>query len=416
MENGIIVVGGGASGMMAAGRAAQCGAPVLLLEKTGRLGNKLRITGKGRCNVTNQAELREFITHFGPQGRFLYRAFSRFFHEDLRAFLQQRGVPTVIERGGRIFPYSNEAEDVVRALTAYLTEGRVEIRYRAPVRRLLIEEGRVAGVELEDGSALPARAVILATGGLSYPLTGSNGDGYRLAGEAGHRLIPQRPALVPLVTKEPWVASLQGVALRNVRASLLVSEEVRAQQFGEMLFTHFGLSGPIILTLSKAAVAALGQGRVQISIDLKPALSDEQLDARLRRDLDEVGKKTFRNILKGLVPLRMRDLYVTLTGIPADKPGHQITAAERQRLMSSLRDLRLTVIGARPIEEAIITAGGVDLSEVEPRTMESRRVRGLYFCGEVLDLDADTGGYNLQAAFSTGYLAGECAAEPGASA
>jgi len=402
--------------MMAAGRAAQCGAAVLLLEKTGRLGNKLRITGKGRCNVTNQAELREFITHFGPQGRFLYRAFSRFFHEDLRAFLQQRGVPTVIERGGRVFPYSNEAEDVVRALTAYLTEGRVEIRYRAPARRLLIEEGRVAGVELEDGSALPARAVILATGGLSYPLTGSSGDGYRMAEEVGHRLVPQRPALVPLVTKEPWVASLQGLALRNVRASLLVSEEVRAQQFGEMLFTHFGLSGPIILTLSKAAVTALGQGRVQISIDLKPALTDEQLDARLRRDLDEVGKKTFRNILKGLVPLRMRDLYVTLIGIPADKPGHQITAAERQRLMSGLRDLRLTVIGARPIEEAIITAGGVDLSEVEPRTMESRRVRGLYFCGEVLDLDADTGGYNLQAAFSTGYLAGECAAEPGASA
>lgn len=396
--------------MMAAGRAAACGAPVTLLEKMERLGKKLRITGKGRCNLTNESELADFVAHFGPNGPFLYRAFSRFFHQDLRQFLAARGVPTVVERGGRVFPASNDAGQVVRALQRYLAENQVTIRYRSPVTRLLCEEGRMAGVETADGTTYRSRAVVLATGGASYPLTGSTGDGYRLAEALGHRIVPLRPALVPLVTQETWVRELQGLSLRNVRATLYLDGRALAQEFGEMLFTHFGLSGPIILTLSKRAVEALGTGCVQIGIDFKPALSDEQLDERLRRDLDELGQRHFRNILAGLIPLRMRDLFVALSGIPADKPGHQISAAERRRLFALLRDLRLTIVAARPLSEAIVTAGGVDVREIDPYTMTSRRVEGLFFCGEVIDVDADTGGYNLQAAFSTGYLAGESAA------
>lgn len=396
--------------MMAAGRAAACGAAVVLLEKMPRLGNKLRITGKGRCNLTNARPLDEFVTHFGPNGRFLYRAFSRFFHDELREFFAARGVPTVVERGQRVFPASNDARHVVTALRRYLTEGGVAVRTRSPVARLLAKDGRMAGVELAGGEVLSSEAVILATGGASYPSTGSTGDGYRMAEALGHRLVPLRPALVPLVVQEPWVTGLQGLSLRNVRASLYLDGRLLAHEFGEMLFTHFGLSGPIILTLSKHAVAALGQGVVQVGLDFKPALDDEQLDSRLRHDLERYGRRAFRNILKELIPLRLRDVFVALSGIPADKPGHQITSAERGRLFGLLRDLRLTVVAARPLSEAIITAGGVDTHEVDPYTMESRLVRGLYFCGEVLDIDADTGGYNLQAAFSTGYLAGESAA------
>ena len=410
MGDEIAVIGGGASGMMAAGRAAECGAPVTLLEKTGRLGNKLRITGKGRCNLTNQADIKSFVARFGPNGRFLYSAFSRFFHQDLRAFFDARGVPTVVERGQRVFPYSNKAAHVVNALIAYVAEGGVNVRYHAPVRGLLATGNRIAGVQLE-GSGESYPIVILATGGATYPLTGSTGDGYGMAEALGHTITPIRPALVPLVTREEWVRDLQGLALYNVRATLLVNGQAQAQEFGEMLFTHLGVSGPIILTLSKQAVLGLEEGRVEISIDLKPALSDEQLDLRLRRDLEQYGKRAFHNILKELVPLRMRELFLAKTGIAPHKPGHQVNAQERARLFQTLRDLRLTVVSAAPMEEAIITAGGVNVDEVDPRTMASKLVHGLYFCGEVLDLDADTGGYNLQEAFSTGYLAGQSAAE-----
>mgnify|MGYP005839339689 CR=1 FL=1 len=396
--------------MMAAGRAAACGAPVLLLEKKDRLGLKLRITGKGRCNLTNATDMDDFVSHFGPTGRFLYRAFSRFFSAELRAFFAARGVPTVVERGQRVFPASNEARHIVDALCQYLGEHGVSIQYNTPVTQLLTKDQRIIGVQTGAGRTLHAPCVILATGGASYPLTGSTGDGYRLAAEVGHRIVPIRPALVPLETEELWAAALQGLSLRNVQVSLLLDGRPLAREFGEMLFTHFGVSGPLILTLSKRAVAALERGRVELSIDLKPALNDEQLDQRLRRELERSGRRSFRNILKTLLPLRLRDPFIALTGIPADKPGHQITGEERQRIHRQLRDMRLTVKAPRPLSEAIVTAGGVDINEIEPRTMESKLIQGLYFCGEVIDIDADTGGYNLQAAFSTGFLAGESAA------
>lgn len=412
----IIVVGGGASGMMAAGRAAELGADVLLLEKMPRLGTKLRITGKGRCNLTNVANLQEFIRHFGPNGRFLYNAFSRFFVDDLRAFFERMGVPTVVERGGRVFPQSSQAADVAEALRRYCQGAGARVRYKTSVDRLLVEGGRVVGVGA-GWDEFRARAVIIATGGASYPGTGSTGDGYRLAASVGHTVTPIRPALVPLETAEPWVPRMMGVSLRNVRATLYVDGKPVASEFGEMLFTHFGLSGPIILTLSRhpsLAARPTPQTRLEVGVDLKPALSDAMLDARLRRDLDAYGKRAFRSIVKGLVPAKMVDVLVELSGVPGDKPAHQISAQERARLFGLLRDLRMTVVGQRPLREAIVTAGGVALDEVDPRTLESRLVSGLYFCGEVLDLDADTGGYNLQAAFSTGWVAGESAAKSAA--
>ena len=395
--------------MMAAGRAAECGADVLLLEKTPRLGNKLRLTGKGRCNLTNEAELSQFITHFGETGRFLYGALSRFFVQDLRGFLDQRGVPTVVERGGRVFPASNDARQVAAALEGYLVVNGVQICRRCPVEHLLAEGGRVLGVDVRSG-AIRSAAVILATGGASYPRTGSSGDGYRLAAEVGHHIVPIRPALVPLATKEQWVCTLQGLSLRNVQVTLLLNEAEIGREFGEMLFTHFGVSGPIVLTLSKRAVDALAKGQVCMSINLKPALSSEELDQRLQRELDAHGRRQLRNTLAELLPDRMIDVFVTLLGISADKRGHQITAVERKRITALLQDLRVTITGSRPIAEAIITAGGINTTEIDPRTMESKLIKGLFFCGEVIDVDADTGGYNLQAAFSTGYLAGESAA------
>ena len=409
MAEPIIVVGGGASGMMAAGRAGELGAPVLLLEKTPKLGNKLRITGKGRCNLTNVAPWDEFIAHFGTNGRFLYGAFSRFFVDDLRAFFADRGVPTVVERGGRVFPVANDADMVADALVAYMREGDVALRRRTPVSALLVDDGRIVGVESE-GRVFRGQAVIVATGGASYPGTGSTGDGYALLAGVGHTIVPPHPALVPLEVAEPFISRLQGLSLRHVRATLLVDGRPLRSEFGEMLFTRTGLSGPIILTMSKQAGEAMGRGRVEVSIDLKPALTDDELDARLRRELDEHGRRSFQRILQGLLPRLLIPVFVELTGIAAEKRGHQITAAERRRLFDLLRDLRFTVTGTRPIAEAIVTAGGVNLDEIDPRTMASKVVSGLYCCGEVLDIDADTGGYNLQAAFSTGYLAGQSAA------
>jgi len=404
----VIVIGAGAAGMLAAGRAAECGASVLLLEKTPRVGNKLRLTGKGRCNLTNEATLDEFVVHFGSTGRFLYGPFSRFFVQDLISFFGQLGVPTSVERGGRVFPVSNDASQVVDALSRYLERNRVEICTRAPVERLLKEGDCITGVQVR-GHTIATDYAILATGGVSYPRTGSTGDGYRLAADVGHRIIPIRPALVPLVTKEHW-PSLQGLSLRNVRATLLLDDKPIAQEFGKMLFTHFGVSGPIVLTLSKRAVDALPRGRVSLSIDLKPALRPDELDDWLRDDLAEHGKQQLSNVLTALVPARMADVFAMLVGVPHDKPAHQITGAERKRLRNLLQDLRLVITGARPIDEAVVTAGGVDTAEIDPRSMESRLVHGLYLCGEVIDVDADTGGYNLQAAFSTGYVAGESAA------
>ena len=422
----VIVVGAGAAGLIAAGQAAQLGADTLLLEKMHRPARKLRITGKGRCNLTNVAPLSEFITHFGPNGRFLRQAFQQFFVSDLTAFLEELGISTVAERGGRVFPASGQAQKVVDTLVSWAREQGAILHTRSPVERLIIEGERVVGVHVSrnrvssekpgfssTGHAHYADAVIVATGGASYPGTGSTGDGYRLARSVGHIIIPIRPALVPLETRGDIAPRLQGLSLRNVAVRVRVDGKKKAEMFGEMIFTHFGVSGPLILSLSKQAVDARRQGQqVVLSIDLKPALDEQKLDARLLRDLDAHGRQQFRTLLKGLLPSKLIPVCTELVAISPGKVAHQITAQERRRLRRWLKDFRLEVIGYRPFAEAIITAGGVDTREVDPRTMASRLVAGLYFAGEVLDVDADTGGYNLQAAFSTGWLAGRSAARP----
>ena len=422
----VIVIGGGPAGLMAAGQAAATGADTLLLEKMSHPGRKLLITGKGRCNLTNVAPLEEFIEHFSPDGRFLRSAFTRFFTDELIEFLEKLGVETVLERGERIYPVSNDAQDVVDALTYWVQKNGSIMRTHAKVERLLVEDKRIVGVQVANppGSApqtkskgksastvYRAKSVIIATGGASYPGTGSTGDGYGLAEAVGHTIIPIRPALVPLETPGKIAPRLQGLSLRNVNARLMVDGKKQAEAFGEMLFTHFGLSGPIILSLSRKVVDALrANHEVEISIDLKPALDDAKLDARLMRDFDTHGKRHFRTLLQDLLPRKLIQVCIDLTGIPADKRAHQITSAERKRLRTWLKDFRFQISGHRSFAQAIVTAGGVSTREVNPRSMASLIVDGLYFAGEVLDLDADTGGYNLQAAFSTGWLAGLSAA------
>jgi predicted Rossmann fold flavoprotein len=397
---------------MAAGQAAETGAEVTLLEKMDRPARKLRITGKGRCNLTNVAPISDFIQHFGKNGRFLHQAFARFFTTELIHFFEGLGIPTVTERGGRVFPVSQEAQDIVDALVYWLNRNHVDIRTLSPVQALLVENDRVVGVNCSNNELYYADTTIIATGGASYPGTGSTGDGYRLAESIGHTIVPIRPALVPLETRGDIAQRLQGLSLRNVQVRLLINGKKQAEGFGEMLFTHFGVSGPLILSLSKQAVDALRAGsNVGISIDLKPALGDDTLDTRLLRDFNTYSKRQFRTILKGLLPKKLIPICIDLTGIPADKAAHQITAKERGRLLAWLKDFQLEVTDHRSFTEAIITAGGVSTREIDPRTMASRLVGGLYFAGEVLDIDADTGGYNLQAAFSTGWLAGRSAAQ-----
>lgn len=412
----VVVVGGGAAGMMAAGRAAECGADVVLLEKGPKLGRKLRIAGKGRGNVTNTAELQEFINAFSPNGKFLYSAFSRFFKDDLLAFLQEWGVPTKEERGGRVFPVSDRAADVVAAMERWMSSAGVRVKLGTTVKSIVVDDGRVVGVEVFGGT-IKADAVIITTGGASYPTTGSTGDGYAMARELGHTIIPIRPALSALYTEENWVKHLQGLSLRNVEATLLAQapgvEKPKkvSSEFGEMIFTHFGVSGPIILTLSRKAGELLKQGKVFISIDLKPALTREQLHERLIRDFKQT--RHFKNYLPELLPRLLVDVFVELSGVDPDKPVNSITAQERNRIVELLKDLRVTVTKLAPLDQAIVTGGGVSIREIDPGTMMSKLVRGLFFAGEVIDIDAETGGFNLQAAFSTGYVVGESAAEHG---
>ena len=423
----VIVIGGGPAGLIAAGQAAKLGAETLLLEKMDRPGRKLRITGKGRCNLTNIAPLSQFIEHFRPNGRFLRQAFSQFLTTELLAFLEELGVPTVTERGGRVFPASGRAQDVVDALVQWICECGVKLRNGSTVERLNVEEKKVTGVKvyravsrMREASAIRpscgqiyhADAVIIATGGASYPETGSTGDGYQLAELAGHSIVQIRPALVPLETRGDIAQRLQGVSLRNVKVQVRVDGKKRGQGFGEMVFTHFGVSGPAILSLSRQVVDALRLGqKVELSIDLKPALGHGKLDARLLRELDAHGKQHFQTLLKELLPRKMIPVCMDLVDIFHGKVGHQITTMERKRLRMWLKDFRLQVNAYRPFNEAVVTAGGVNTREVEPRTMASRIVEHLYFAGEVLDVDADTGGYNLQAAFSTGWIAGRSAAQ-----
>ncbi len=428
----VIVIGAGASGMMAAGRAAELGANVLLLEKTGRPGKKIIISGKTRCNLTNTKELDDFITMYGPNGRFLYSVFKHYFRDDLLVFLKRYGVETKTERGGRIFPESDDSRDIVKAFEHYLADSGVQIQTHADVTNILADKGRVVGVQI-GLKTYPAATVVLATGGASYPDTGSTGEGYRMAAAIGHTIIKLRPSLVPLVVFEIERAkSIQGVSLRNVRltAYQCLADEIAPSmtpirdtgrgimgkrprlpviesRMGDMMITHFGLGGPVTLQMSLAIVDALERGPVAVSIDLKPALDVKKLRERLQRDFNRYSKRSYRNILKGLLPQKMIEPFVEMTGIPSDKLGHQITSEERERLLSLIKSLRFNINTPLPLASAMVTAGGVSLKEIDPRTMASRLVAGLYFCGEVMDIDAETGGYNLQAAFSTGYVAGE---------
>lgn len=395
---------------MAAGQAAAAGAPAVLVERMGRLGTKLRLTGNGRCNLTNLAGLDDFLAHFGKGAPFLRNAFARFFAPDLRLFFEGLGVPTTVEEGGRVFPASNQARDVAEALARFARGVGVEARLHSRAARLLLDGDRARGVSLDDGREIAAGAVIVATGGASYPQTGSSGDGYRLAEQAGHRVTPIRPAMAPLVIAGGEPRAMMGVSLRGVEARLLLEGRELARAFGEMLFTHYGVSGPLVLTLSGPAVEWIGRGRLELAIDLRPALTAEELDGELRAELERHGRRTCRNLVKGLLPARMAGVVLARAGVAPGKPGSQVTAAERARLGAALKDFRLAVTGHRPLAEATVTAGGVDTREVEPATMASRLVKGLYFAGEVLDVQADTGGFNLQAAFSTGYVAGRAAA------
>ncbi|MFY9175710.1 MAG: NAD(P)/FAD-dependent oxidoreductase [Peptococcia bacterium] len=404
----VLVIGGGAAGLLAAGRAAELGANVVLLEKNKMVGRKLLITGKGRCNVTNAGDINKFIENFSGNGRFLFSAFSKFFNQELEDLLKAQGVALKVERGGRIFPVSDKAADIVKALQNYAVKNGALIQLNKNITGLVVEEGQLIGVKTAD-DFLPAQRVIVATGGKSYPGTGSTGDGYLWAKEVGHSVVPPRPALVPLNTRESWVKDIQGLALKNVEVSLYKGEKLLGQEFGEMLFTHFGVSGPIILTLSRYVVSSTGL-ELTLYINLKPALSEEKLDLRLQRDFQKYQRKQLKNALDDLLPKNLIPIVIEQSGVSPEKFVHQITKQERMDLLKTLQALKLTVSGPRSLAEAIVTAGGVSLKEVDPRTMESKLLPGLYFAGEVLDIDGFTGGYNLQAAFSTGYVAGESAA------
>jgi predicted Rossmann fold flavoprotein len=410
MNHSVIVIGGGPAGLLASATAASKGATVTLLERMDRPGRKLRICGKGRGNIGNTAPLNEFLTHFGKNFRFLRPALSHFFTTDTVELLNDLGVPTKEERGGRLFPVSDSAQDLVDAFVRNARTNGVTIRTGCRVRGVKRKDERF---EVTFGTqTLTADRIILTTGGASYPATGSTGDGYELAKSLGHAIVPIAPALVPLITTGDTASKLQGLSLKNVRVELRVDGKKAGEDMGEMLFTHFGLSGPLILTLSKAAVRAVDQGKkTEILIDLKPALDTAKLDARLLRDLAEHGKMHLENLLRGLMPPKLIPVCLEQTRLAGDKAAHQISSEERKRLRLWLKELRFTVCGYRPMREAIITSGGVDLSEVNPKTMESKVCPGLFLAGEVLDMDADTGGFNLQAAMSTGYLAGLSASD-----
>lgn len=404
-EKNVLVVGGGPAGMMAAVAAAQKGHCVTLFERNEKLGKKLFITGKGRCNLTNDADIGDFFAQIPRNAKFLYSALYAFTNASLRACMEQQGVPTKVERGGRVFPASDKSSDVISALRRMLEQSGVQVRLGARVRELLTDRGAVSGVALYDGERVNGHAVILATGGAAYPATGSTGDGYRFAQKVGHAINPIMPSLVPLETVEPWVGSLQGLSLRNVTLKAFAGKRLVFEELGEMLFTHYGVSGPLVLSASSylnAEQAAEGS----LSIDLKPGLSVQKLDARLQRDFAQNGRKIFANALGGLLPARLIPVMVEVSGIAPDMPVSMITKMQRERFGAALKDVRLHVSRFRFIEEAIITRGGVCVKEVNPSTLQSKLVPGLYLAGELLDVDAVTGGFNLQIAFSTGYLAG----------
>lgn len=405
----VVVVGGGAAGLMAAITAAESGAEVVLFEKNDRLGKKLRITGKGRCNVTNDCDLNEFLTNVPTNPRFLYTALSRFSTADTQAFFENAGVPLKTERGKRVFPQSDKAGDIVAALDRKCRALGVQILHRK-VQELLLEEQSVRGVKTADGE-MTADAVILCTGGRSYPTTGSDGDGYRFAASAGHTVTKISPSLVPLIADGRLCASMQGLSLKNVALSVLdaTTQKVVYRDFGEMMFTHFGLTGPLILSAS-AHLPDIDQKRYEAHIDLKPALDEKTLHARILSDFEKYRNRDFLNALDDLLPQKMIAPFVRLCEIDGRKKVHSVTREERERMVKVLKDLTVPLVGFRPINEAIVTRGGVHVKEVDPKTMQSKLITGLYFAGELLDVDAYTGGFNLQIAFSTAYLAGFSAA------
>ena len=408
MVNQIVIVGAGPAGMMAAAAAAECGGSVLLLEKMPRVGRKMMITGKGRCNVTSADDVPDIIRNIIGNGRFLNSSLRAFDNADVMAFFEGLGVPLKTERGNRVFPQSDRAADVVDAMMKHLRDQEVEIRTNTSVSGLLTEANKICGVRLVDGSEVEAAAVILAMGGASYPATGSTGDGYVLARAVGHTAAPIFPALVPLVTRETWVREVQGLSLRNVRATLYHAGKKEQDFFGEMLFTHFGVTGPIILQLSRRASELLRDGKkdIELRLNLKPALTHEKLRERVDRDFAAYEQKHLHNGMIDLLPKRLIDIVLNVAGLAPERVVGQISSKERERLVRVLQALPLTIMGTRPFVEAIVTAGGVATHEINPRTMESKIVKHLYFVGELVDVDAYTGGYNLQAAFSMGHAAG----------
>ncbi|MBQ2699746.1 MAG: NAD(P)/FAD-dependent oxidoreductase [Clostridia bacterium] len=407
MSNRVLIVGGGPAGMMAAIAAARQGAAVTLLERNEKLGKKLYITGKGRCNVTNDCTVEDFLTQVPGNPRFLYSALYGFTPQDMMAFLEEAGCPVVVQRGQRVFPATEKASDVTRALARQMERAGVRVHLNSRVSRVLISQGRAVGLTLENGQEIEGDRVILATGGISYSVTGSTGDGFKMALEMGHEVTPLLPGLSALVTREQWPKELQGLSLKNVTVTLNQGKKKLYHCLGEMLFTHFGVSGPLILEMSSHMKAPLDAYKV--TLDLKPGLTLEQLDARLLREFEAAPRKQLVNILPALLPGRMAQIFADLAGLDKTTPIHQITREQRMKLAETFKNLPLTIGDFAPMEQAIVTRGGVSVRQIDPGTMESKMVSGLYFAGEMVDVDAHTGGFNLQIAFATGHLAGQSA-------
>lgn len=406
----IVVVGAGPSGMTAAIRAAELLQEVTLIEKNSAPGEKLLLSGKGRCNITNACSLDLFLQRFSKNGQFLRDAFQKFFNQDLIRFFQTRGLKLKTERQLRVFPESNRASSVTEVLKKELRKNKVKILYNTSMQDIFIQDRKVKGLLLSGGRSLAAERIILATGGVSYSFTGSSGDGIKLAEKLGHHIIPLKGGLVPLEVKHLFIRSLEGLTLKNIRLKFSDGKREIASDVGELLFTAFGISGPLVLSLSSRITDWLtDSAKVFVEIDLKPGLSVEQLNARLLREFKLNATKSIKNTLKKLLPQRLISVFIDILKINPDKKSNQVTQAERKNITGLFKSFRLDISRPRPIEEAMVTRGGVSLKDINPRTMESRLVKGLYFCGEMIDVDADTGGFNLQAAFSTGYLAGESA-------
>ncbi|MEY8390794.1 NAD(P)/FAD-dependent oxidoreductase [Lachnospiraceae bacterium 45-W7] len=403
----VIVIGGGAAGMMAAIQAAGKGNQVLLLEKNEKLGKKIYITGKGRCNITNACETEDLFKNVLRNSKFLYSAFYSFSNWQVMDFFHSHGLAIKTERGERVFPQSDHSSDVIRTLQRVLKQKGVQVRFSAPAAEILEQQGKITGVRLTDGEIIHAEAVIIATGGCSYASTGSAGDGYKFAEMLGHTVMKPQPSLVPFGVMESWVKDLQGLSLRNIKISIRKNKKLLYEEFGEMLFTHYGVSGPLILSASGVVNDYMEDMPLSLTIDLKPALSEEQLDKRVLRDFQENQNRQFKNAVQKLFPAKLIPVMIHQSGIDADKKVNEITKEERQRFVRLIKEFSLTLSEFRGFNEAIITRGGVNVKEINPSTMESKLVNGLYFAGEVLDVDALTGGFNLQIAWSTGFLAGD---------